>query len=84
MNLKINGTDTTIDGSSMTVVELLKHQNVDMPDMVSVQLNGEILERDAYENTTVKDSDEVEFLYFMGGGSSCSSSECSGVSALHA
>ncbi len=68
MNLKINGTDTTIDAPSLTVVELLKQQNVDMPDMVSVQLNGEILERDAFENTTVKDSDEVEFLYFMGGG----------------
>ncbi len=68
MNLKINGTDTTIDTPSLTVVELLKQQNVDMPDMVSVQLNGEILERDAFENTTVKDSDEVEFLYFMGGG----------------
>ena len=39
-----------------------------MPEMVSVELNGDILDRDAFDTTNLKEDDEVEFLYFMGGG----------------
>jgi sulfur carrier protein len=31
-------------------------------------LNGEILRRSEFDNTSVADGDVVEFLYFMGGG----------------
>jgi len=37
--------------------------------MVSIQLNGEFVVRDDYDSTLVKEGDEVDFLYFMGGGS---------------
>ena len=40
-----------------------------MPDMVSVELNGQILKRTKFEETVLKNDDKVEFLYFMGGGS---------------
>ncbi len=53
----------------MTIAELLKIENVEMPDMVSVQLNGEFVERDQFTTLVVKEDDQVEFLYFMGGGS---------------
>jgi sulfur carrier protein len=33
-----------------------------------VELNGDILDRPAYETTPVNESDVIEFLYFMGGG----------------
>ena len=36
--------------------------------MVSVELNGDILDREAFDSTNLKDDDQVEFLYFMGGG----------------
>jgi sulfur carrier protein len=36
--------------------------------MVSVQLNGEFVSRDDYESVSLKEDDEVDFLYFMGGG----------------
>ena len=39
-----------------------------MPEMVSVELNGDILDRDAFATTQLSNDDEVEFLYFMGGG----------------
>lgn len=68
MNLTINGKPEEVPGEELTVVELLKAKDVEMPDMVSVQLNGQILERSAFDSTTVKDQDTVEFLYFMGGG----------------
>ncbi len=68
MTIKVNGKPESVAAGSVSVTELLKLQNVKMPDMVSVQLNGDILERASFASTTVKDNDEVEFLYFMGGG----------------
>jgi sulfur carrier protein len=68
MNLVINGKETNItDG--LTVTELLAQENVQMPDMVSVELNGQILKRTKFDRTVLKYDDKVEFLYFMGGGS---------------
>ena len=52
----------------LTVNELLLEQDVKMPDMVSVELNEQILKRSQFESTQLKDGDKVEFLYFMGGG----------------
>ncbi len=68
MKLTINGNDETLEAASLTVTELLAAKDVKMPDMVSVELNGDILDRDAFDSTTVNDGDAVEFLYFMGGG----------------
>lgn len=67
MAIKINGKETAYEGN-ITVIELLKVADVEMPEYVSVQLNDEILERSSFDSTIVKDGDEVEFLYFMGGG----------------
>lgn len=68
MKLKINGEEENFDSSSMTISELLVKKDVKMPEMVSVEHNGEMLEREAFSNTEVKEGDEIEFLYFMGGG----------------
>lgn len=68
MNLKINGENETFDHEAITIMELLALKNVKMPDMVSVELNGDILDRDVFDTTSLKNDDEVEFLYFMGGG----------------
>lgn len=69
MNIKINGETATIDSDSLSVTELLKVRHIEMPEMVSVELNGSILDRDKFDSTQVKENDEIEFLYFMGGGS---------------
>jgi sulfur carrier protein len=68
MNLVINGKETNIN-DGLTVHQLLAQENVQMPDMVSVELNGQILKRTKFEETVLKDDDKVEFIYFMGGGS---------------
>lgn len=52
----------------ITVSELIKQNNVAQPDMVSVQINEEFVEREDYDSTTLSDGDTVDFLYFMGGG----------------
>ena len=67
MKIQINGEAAEISGE-ITVTALLAEHDVDQPDMVSVELNGEILNRGDFDNTTVKAADKVEFLYFMGGG----------------
>ena len=67
MNLIVNGKESDF-AYSLTVSELLVEQKVKMPDMVSVELNGQILRRTKFEETRLKDDDKVEFLYFMGGG----------------
>ena len=68
MNITLNGESKSLEGDVLTVAELLKNENVDMPDMVSVQLNGEFIEKDAFGNAAVKEGDAVDFMYFMGGG----------------
>ena len=68
MELKINGTNKTFEQETASVTELLSLEKIDMPEMVSVEHNGEMLERDNFSNTAVSEGDEVEFLYFMGGG----------------
>lgn len=67
MNIRINGEETTID-DGLNIPGLLTTQNVKMPDMVSVELNGRILKRAEFEQTILNEGDQVEFLYFMGGG----------------
>ena len=67
MKLVVNGEEVNC-GDGLKVNEFLTEQKVKMPDMVSVELNGEILRRTEFETTILKDSDKIEFLYFMGGG----------------
>ncbi|MHC4477456.1 MAG: sulfur carrier protein ThiS [Planctomycetota bacterium] len=67
MKLTVNGEQ--IDCSDgLTVDDFLIEQDVKMPEMVSVELNGRILKRETFESTTLKEDDKVEFLYFVGGG----------------
>ncbi len=67
MKVQINGKPIDLrDG--LNISELLVERKVQMPDMVSVELNGEILSRSNFPQTQVRDGDRVEFLYFMGGG----------------
>jgi len=68
MNLQINGEPVAIEISLVSVKTLLSARNVEMPDMVSVQLNGEFVSRPDFETTLLKEGDSVDFLYFMGGG----------------
>ncbi|MBU2591724.1 MAG: sulfur carrier protein ThiS [Nitrospinota bacterium] len=67
MKIKVNNEYQEFDGE-ITVSELLTKNNVEMPDMVSVQLNGEFVKRDNFSSTSLTDQDEINFLYFLGGG----------------
>jgi sulfur carrier protein len=68
MVIKVNGEEKSIEKEDVTINELLTICDVEMPDMVSVQVNGEFVNREDYQKTSVNDGTEVDFLYFMGGG----------------
>ena len=69
MKIKVNGKERVIDAQSISVADLLKREKVENPEMVSIQLNGEFVDKGKLGAAYLKDADEVDFLYFMGGGS---------------
>jgi sulfur carrier protein len=67
VKIKVNGAPQEIE-AGLNVAGLLVRNKVEQPDMVSVQLNGEFVQRDRFAATVFQEGDEVDFLYFMGGG----------------
>ena len=53
----------------ISLTELIKQNNVEQPEMVSVQLNDDFVDRNEWDSLEIKEGDTVDFLYFMGGGS---------------
>ncbi|HIE64644.1 MAG: sulfur carrier protein ThiS [Nitrospira sp.] len=66
MQIKINGKPE--ETQETTLLGLLKSKDIE-PRMVSVELNSKMLDRSSLEQTPIQEGDEIEFLYFMGGGS---------------
>lgn len=52
----------------LNLSQLMQLNNVLQPDMVSIQINGEFINREDFDNTAINEGDIVDFLYFMGGG----------------
>ena len=68
MKITVSGEKKEVkDG--LTLPELIELENVETPEYVTVSINEEFIESDAKASTVLKDDDNVEFLYFMGGGS---------------
>ncbi len=65
MQIKLNGKQE--ETQSTTLTGLLQSKGIE-PRMVTVELNGKMVERTQLDQTEIQAGDEVEFLYFMGGG----------------
>ena len=65
--IKVNGESQVVE-LPLTVEELIKQNNVENPELVSVQVNEEFLDRNEYLTRQVEEGDEIDFLFFMGGG----------------
>lgn len=48
--------------------ELIAAENVEMPEYVTVSINDDFVSSEEKDSVVLKDGDNVEFLYFMGGG----------------
>ena len=70
MKLKINGEIKTIDNSNedFLLEGLLEHLGY-KPQLVVVELNGEIISPKVWTNTKIKHGDCLEVVTIVGGGS---------------
>ena len=62
----VNGKKEGVE-DGMTVSGLLAAKNI-KPEVVTVEFNDRILEKQKYNETILKESDRIEFVYYMGGG----------------
>ncbi len=65
MELIINGEKKNLECEK--VLELLDVLNLDK-DAVAVELNKNIVHRDKFNNTRLKDNDKIEIVKVVGGG----------------
>ncbi len=66
--ITVNGNTQEVE-LPLSVLDLIKKNNVQQPDMVSVQLNENFVNRSEFPSLQLQEGDTVDFLYFMGGGS---------------
>ena len=52
----------------LTVDRLIELENVETPMYVTVSVNDQFVSGERFADTELHDGDQVEFLYFMGGG----------------
>ncbi|HOS85084.1 MAG: bifunctional sulfur carrier protein/thiazole synthase protein [Bacteroidetes bacterium ADurb.Bin217] len=69
MKITVNGEAKQYEQAVVTVADLLVLEQVASPEMVSVQQNGDFVATEQFETTLIHDGDEIDFLFFMGGGS---------------
>ena len=66
IKITLNGKPNEVK-SGMTVTDLLIKWRM-RPELVTVEINENILQKLDYEITEIKDGDKVEFIFYMGGG----------------
>ena len=52
----------------INVSKLIELEEVETPQYVTVSVNEEFVDQGAFDSHILRDGDEIEFLYFMGGG----------------
>ena len=67
MKITVSGEKKEV-ADGITVSALIEQEQVETPQYVTVSVNEEFIDKDDFDSHVLKDGDEVEFLYFMGGG----------------
>lgn len=67
VHITLNGKPNEIKAST-SISDLLLKWKV-RPELVTVEVNEEILQKLEYDATILKDGDKVKFVFYMGGGS---------------
>jgi sulfur carrier protein len=67
MNLMING-ENRILATTETLAALVEQLGM-KSDRVAIELNREIVPREQWSQTPLKDGDRLEIVHFVGGGS---------------
>jgi len=67
MKITVSGEKKEV-ADGITVSALIEQEQVETPQYVTVSVNEEFIDRDTFDTHALNEGDEVEFLYFMGGG----------------
>ena len=67
MKITVSGEKKEV-ADGITVSALIEQEQVETPQYVTVSVNEEFIDKDDFDTHALKEGDEVEFLYFMGGG----------------
>ncbi len=70
MKLKVNGEEYTTETD--TIMQLLKELKV-IPERVAVEVNLRVIKKAELENYRLNDGDNIERVYFVGGGEKANS-----------
>jgi sulfur carrier protein len=65
MVVTVNGRSEDIQAA--VLLDLLRVKKIE-PQMVAVELNDALIERNLLDSTALNDGDRVECLFYMGGG----------------
>ncbi len=66
MKITVNGTDKEVPVDT-NVTELLLYLKI-LPERISVEINLDVIRREAYDHSHLKDGDLIEIISFFGGG----------------
>ena len=67
MNIILNNTPETIDGKEISIAQLLILKNF-IFKMLVIKINEQVVKKQDYETTFVKDGDNVVVLHLVSGG----------------
>lgn len=67
MRINVEGINKEVS-DDITIANLIEIEKVETPQYVTVSVNEEFIDSDTFDTYILKEGDEVEFLYFMGGG----------------
>ena len=67
MTITVTGVKKEV-ADGQTLAQLVIDEKVETPEYVTASVNDDLVSSSSFEDTVLKDGDNVEFIYFMGGG----------------
>ncbi|AOT68204.1 sulfur carrier protein ThiS [Geosporobacter ferrireducens] len=64
--IKVNGRDSDWE-ENLTVEKLLQNKRYTYPKII-VRINGELINREEYASTPIRDGDDVKVIHLLAGG----------------
>ena len=67
MTITVTGVKKEV-ADGLTLAQLVIDEKVETPEYVTASVNDDFVSSSSLEDTVLKEGDNVEFIYFMGGG----------------
>ena len=67
MKITLNNSSETVEGNSITIDNLLKVKNFTFK-MLIIKVNGNLIQKEDYATTRIKEGDDVSVLHLISGG----------------